>query len=56
MNMYGMNTGMNVQAGAGGIGLATGLATGAWILGVVGIVLVVCAMWLFLRKPGPYRP
>lgn len=42
---------------AGGTVLvAAGLASGAWILALVGLALAGIALVALLRKPGPHRP
>jgi LPXTG-motif cell wall-anchored protein len=50
--MYGVQ-----ETTAGGAVLAaTGLATGAWVLTAVGLVLAGIALVALARRPGPHRP
>lgn len=41
---------------AGGALAATGMATGAYVLAAVGIILAGVALWMLIRKPGRNRP
>lgn len=48
--------GAQESTAGGAVLVAAGLASGAWVLAIVGLALAGVALVALIRKPGPHRP